>query len=186
MLERANELFDILDRHGTPLGMIKPRGRVHRDGDWHATVHVWIVTPARDILLQKRSETTETWPGAWDISAAGHLRAGDDAIGAAIREVREELGLRLDPRHLHHLGRLSRRNRYPALIDNEITDIYCAVLDIDASRPRIDPVEVAAIRFVTVGDFALIVKRADDSLVPHPEEYELLLAYLNAPSFPKP
>ena len=35
----------------------------------------------------------DTYPGAWDSSAAGHLDAGEDYNEAAARELREELGL---------------------------------------------------------------------------------------------
>jgi hypothetical protein len=37
-----------------PLGVSKPRGNVHRDGDWHRSVHVWL-TDGACLLLQRRS-----------------------------------------------------------------------------------------------------------------------------------
>ena len=43
-----------------PLGIGKARGEVHRDGDWHRSVHVWLVSSAeRSLLLQQRSETKD-------------------------------------------------------------------------------------------------------------------------------
>lgn len=38
----------------SPLGLSKPRGAVHRDGDWHRSVHVWL-TDGACLLLQRRS-----------------------------------------------------------------------------------------------------------------------------------
>jgi hypothetical protein len=38
----------------SPLGVSKPRGAVHRDGDWHRSVHVWL-TDGSSLLLQRRS-----------------------------------------------------------------------------------------------------------------------------------
>jgi len=37
------ELIDILDEQGNPTGQVKPQPDVHRDGDWHKTVHLWIL-----------------------------------------------------------------------------------------------------------------------------------------------
>jgi len=43
-----------------PLGIGKARGEVHRDGDWHRSVHVWLASSAeRSLLLQQRSETKD-------------------------------------------------------------------------------------------------------------------------------
>lgn len=37
------ELFDVLDENGHPTGIIQERGVCHREGDYHATVHMWIL-----------------------------------------------------------------------------------------------------------------------------------------------
>ena len=75
-----DELFDVLNDSGERTETTKRRGDIHRDGDWHASVHIWIARrriSGMEFLLQKR--------------------AGEDAISAAIRELREELGIRARP-----------------------------------------------------------------------------------------
>lgn len=48
--------FDIYTAKGVPTGETKPRGSVHRDGDWHRSVHVWLVDREKQVVaLQKRS-----------------------------------------------------------------------------------------------------------------------------------
>lgn len=37
------EYFDVLDSEGHKTGRIKLRSAVHRDGDWHRAVNIWIV-----------------------------------------------------------------------------------------------------------------------------------------------
>ena len=47
-----------------------------------------------DLLLQKRSENKDAFPGCYDISSAGHLPAGQDYLSSALRELEEELGIK--------------------------------------------------------------------------------------------
>ena len=72
----TEELIDILDEKGNKIGVSKTRGEVHAKGLWHQAAHVWIYNSKGEILLQKRSMQKESWPGRWDISAAGHVQQG--------------------------------------------------------------------------------------------------------------
>src|SRR5687768_17055127 len=90
------ELIDVLTEAGARTGRCKPKADIHRDGEWHRAAHLWIVTTDRRVLLQKRARAKENWPGFWDVSVAGHVSAGENAIDAAIREAREEIGLDLE------------------------------------------------------------------------------------------
>ena len=36
------EPFDIITADGKPTGRVKSRAEVHRDGDWHRAIHVWV------------------------------------------------------------------------------------------------------------------------------------------------
>lgn len=47
----------------------------------------------KELLLQKRSATKKSHPNFWDISGAGHIRAGETVTEGAIRELKEELGV---------------------------------------------------------------------------------------------
>lgn len=60
------------------------RNDVHRDGNYHRAVHVWIhAERTQELLLQKRADCKESWPGQWDISSAGHISAGDSSLVSA-------------------------------------------------------------------------------------------------------
>ncbi len=97
------ERFDIYTRDGVHRG-VKDRADVHRDGDWHRSVHVWLLRPAeRAVLIQQRAPDKDTWPGYWDASVGGHLSAGE-RYEDAYREVEEELGVTLEPDRLVPLG----------------------------------------------------------------------------------
>ena len=168
------ELLDLLTPEGLPTGTTKPKDEVHRDGDWHRAAHLWIVTQDNRVLLQRRSDSKESWPGMWDVSVAGHINAGESARDAAVREAFEELGLRFAPEELTHLGTL----RYQAVlnggtyIENELHEVFLARRDIELDALVLDAVEVA--------EAALIGPDELDgyALVPHPESCALLRSVL--------
>lgn len=163
------ELIDVLTPDGRPTGARKPKDAVHRDGDLHRSAHVWIIAADGRVLLQRRSQRKENNPGLWDVSAAGHLSAGEAAVDAAIREVGEELGLSLAPGELQFLAtmRESAVLNEGTYIDNEIHEIFLVRRDVDLHSLRLDPEEVAEVKWVRS-------LRPDGSFVPHDEEYALL------------
>jgi len=162
------ELIDVLTAEGAPTGATKPKADVHRDGDWHRAAHVWIITADGRLLLQRRSLRKENYPGLWDVSAAGHLSAGESARDAAVRETFEELGLRIDARELQFLGtvRESCVLNGGAYLDNEFHDVFIVRRDVDLASLILQDGEV--------DDAILVRELPKDGLVPHPEEYALL------------
>jgi isopentenyldiphosphate isomerase len=87
------ELFDVVNDRDEVIGR-RPRREVHRLGLKHRAVHVLVFNQRGEVFLQKRSLTKDSFPGAWDSSASGHLLPGESYDCAALRELAEELGLR--------------------------------------------------------------------------------------------
>lgn len=85
-----------------PTGVIKARGQVHRDGDWHRSIHAWVAQKNNNnsddnattvsVLLQRRSPYKDTHPNLLDVSCAGHVNAGSNIYDTTKRELEEELG----------------------------------------------------------------------------------------------
>ena len=121
----SKEYFDLLDENGNKIGKTKLRSDVHRDGDWHKAVHIWIINNNGEILLQRRCSTKDSNPNMLDISSAGHLSAGDNSLSGAIRELKEELNLDVKPEELQFIKTLKRSSKYTAtFINNEFDDLY--------------------------------------------------------------
>lgn len=164
------EQIDVLTPDGAFTGVVESKPEVHRRGLWHRAAHVWIVTPDRRVLLQRRAFTKESWPGLWDVSVAGHLNAGEGALDAALRETHEELGLALDALALRHLATLRYQAvlRDGAYIENEFHEIFLTVRDVTLEELTLDPEEVAQVALVAIEE----IDRYE--LVPHPESYAAL------------
>ncbi len=89
------EMFDVVDEQDHVLRQAS-RHEVHKNGWRHRAVHIFVFNRAGDLFLQKRSRWKDVHPLTWDSSAAGHLNAGDDYAETALREIHEELGVRVD------------------------------------------------------------------------------------------
>ena len=91
------ELWDVLDKHGNKTGKIIERGKqLLLKGEYFLIVDVWIMNNKGEFLISKRTPTTEPEPDKWQ-PTTGCAVAGDDSISAALREVKEELGITLNP-----------------------------------------------------------------------------------------
>lgn len=124
---------------------------MHRDGEWHAALHIWVgslVAGVPHVLLQRRSQTKDTWPGRIDVAVGGHIRAGEDAA-AAMREAREEIGLELA---LDDVTPLGRRVAQAAPGDNEVQDVYAVRADLPLQAFTPHPLEVDALLQLPIED----------------------------------
>ncbi|MGB7566610.1 MAG: NUDIX domain-containing protein [Chitinivibrionales bacterium] len=170
------ELIDVIDELGNPLNISKPRFQIHRDGDWHGTVHVWILNSHRELLLQKRSPEKESFPNLWDISCAGHIAAGQTSINAAIREVREELGVAIQEKDLVFLFTVKSRFIQHAglFIDNEINDVYLVEKNLSFSEIHLQEEEISEIKWISIDNLKEALLSEPQNIAPHTEEYEKL------------
>ena len=92
----AMELFDIYDDDRNRTGRTAERNQKLKDGEYQLIVHVNIMNTQNQILIQQRQPHKQDFPGYWDISVGGGVRAGETSRDAAEREVFEELGLAID------------------------------------------------------------------------------------------
>lgn len=117
----ADEMWDVYDEHRTLTGKLHRRGDFLEEGEYHLVVHVWLQNSKGEFLLTKRSPN-KGFPNMWE-STGGSALAGDDSISAALREVKEETGLTLDPA----LGKCVISFRR----DNSFVDVWLFQQDFD-------------------------------------------------------
>ena len=135
------ELLAIVDKETLePTGELICRDKCHKYGFPHNSVHTWIFTRDDEgvlqLLLQKRSESKECFPGYWDISSAGHV-SGEDTVEETVhKELYEELGIQIcqnDKQHIYVSDNYNVSNN-GKFVDNELAwgyVIYIDDLDLD-------------------------------------------------------
>ncbi|WP_322923524.1 NUDIX hydrolase [Paenibacillus campi] len=146
----AYELLDIYDEQDRHLGVCT-RAEVHRLGHWHHTFHCWLVhdtEAGRMLVFQKRQHTKDTFPNLYDITAAGHLLAGE-TMEQAVRELEEELGVPLRFNQLTPL--FVTRDEWVGegasgrLIDREVSSVFGACSPFTLQQYRLQADEVAGL-----------------------------------------
>ncbi|KAA8495686.1 Nudix hydrolase 3 [Porphyridium purpureum] len=192
------EEFDVLNRDGSPALQRLPRSVVHAEGHWHRSVHVWIVDEKEGtLLLQMRAPDKDTFPNRLDVSAAGHIAAGEGSWDTALRELEEELGVELDDRGasvkvysreesaLLHVAQPLRllftaesenQGETPAhgkFVDRELQDVYLLVTReaLDLSKLKLQQSEVLGVRFLPWTQYRDALCAGDEAFVPRPAEY---------------
>ena len=148
LAQDPDELFDVVTYDGRPTGVTKRRADVHRDGDWHRAVHVW-VTGIDDqgpfLTFQRRSLQKDTHPGKFDATVGGHYGAGE-TVAEALREVEEEIGISVSLDDLRFVGkRICIAEPGGGVIDHELQDVFLLRDDRPLTEFRPNPAELSAI-----------------------------------------
>lgn len=94
MSSPVEEWFDVVNERDEVVGRAT-RKQVHATGLWHRAVHVLVFDRTGRVFLQKRSMLKDLSPGLWDSSCSGHLDSGEDYDHAAVRELGEEIGVKI-------------------------------------------------------------------------------------------
>ncbi len=166
-----DELIDILDENGNYTGKTCLKSEAHKFGYFHPTVHIWIFTSNKKILLQKRANTKKVFPGLWDISVAGHVAANEKIETAAIREIKEEINFDITPDQLHKIGTRKHQVNHPnGIIDNEFHHVYIAELTVPIKDLSIQKEEVDALQLFNL-ETLKNTKNLENILLPRFHDY---------------
>jgi len=87
--EPAEELLNVYDQSGAVVGT-RRRAEAKAAGLVVGAINVLLVNGRGEVLLQRRPKDKENG-GRWDKSVGGHVGAGEDDAGTAVRECGEEL-----------------------------------------------------------------------------------------------
>ena len=148
-----DELLDIVNDEDIVTGQ-EMRSTVHQLGLQHRGAHVFLFTKDGKMLVQKRSAERVSCPSALDCSVSEHVKAGESYLDAAMRGMKEELGV--TGIEIHPL--VTFRMNY-GFNDNEISTLYEGVLDPD--KVIFDPVEIEDVGYYSINELKEMMKEGN-------------------------
>lgn len=158
-----DEYIDIVNEKSEPTGKTELKSVIHQKGYYHNTVHIWFYTNEGEILLSQRSAKKTICPLLWDVSVAGHIDAGESIEQAAIRETKEEIGLKISKKKLNKIGVFKCFQSYEnGINDNEFHHTFICELKVHISELTTQQEEVEALKLVSAYDFNNIIEHIQD------------------------
>lgn len=149
--------MDVVDERDRPLAVL-PLSEVRRQSLRHRAILVLFYNPDNKLYLQRRRSTKILYPGRWDLSATGHVQAGEAREEAAIRELREELGVSVES--------LTFWRALPATPDTGYAFLTIFSAGRRPETPRPNPDEISEGLFVDRDELAWLAAEYRESLTP--------------------
>jgi 8-oxo-dGTP pyrophosphatase MutT (NUDIX family) len=149
------EQIEVLDGNGQKTGEVLPINEIHKKELWHGVAHIWVYNKRGEILLQLR-HPDKSWGGdKWDLAGGGHISADETPNEAALRELKEELGLSANLDQLEFVGLTAAVN---TTTTNGLTHRahewnYIARLEVDPAKLTLDERESADAKWFNLDEF---------------------------------
>ena len=142
------EYWDIYNKDRERTGKIIERGEPLGEDEFYVCCEVWIVNSDNQMLVTQRNPNKKAG-GLWEFTGGGVL-AGETTRQAAVREVKEELGVSLEETELE------RFEVYP--FGHYFMDIYVVRKDIKPEEIVLDRNEVVDCAWYTADEIERLIE----------------------------
>lgn len=150
------EKWDLYTKYREKTGREHVRGEKIPEGFYHLVVHIWIRNCKGEYLISQRSASRVTSPLMWEC-VGGSVFMGESSIDGALREVKEEVGLDLEP----ETGKILFTKIRSTF--NDIVDVWLFEYDGDLHLDDATTDEVSDCRWMTVSEIRKLYE--DNKLV---------------------
>ena len=135
----------------------------HRIAQQHLAISVFVFSGNR-LLIQQRAHGKYHCPGLWANTCCSHPHWGESVEDAAHRRVREELGFQVP---LHQTATVDyRADVGGGLTENERVSVFAGFADEAELEMALNAEEVAATRWVEVGELGALLENERVTLCP--------------------
>jgi len=149
------EYLDVFDASFAPAEPRRmERKETHKSGAWHQTFDCWVLrrdSAGNKIVMQLRSMQKDSNPGLLDISACGHLLAGEKPEDG-VRELEEELGLKARFDTLYYLGVVKEAIDSPQRSIRHLSHTYFYETKLPLTAYKLQETEVDGVFEMNIAD----------------------------------
>lgn len=148
------EYWDLYDCNRMPLGKLHRRGDEVPAGEYHLVVEIWTRDDAGRFLISRR-HPDKPFGLYWECTG-GSVVAGEDSLTGAVRELEEELGIRVAAEELRYVfTSINERNT------NSIYDTYEVRWNGDLSELTLQEGEVVDAKWVDYDELCAMEARGE-------------------------
>jgi len=163
---QRTERVDVVDDDDQVIATVS-RAEMRARNLQHRAVSIAVLSSDGRLLVHRRANTKDLWPGMWDLAAGGVVAAGESYDDAASRELAEELGIVAERWESLGEGRFA---------DEAVAMIGRGFLVVHDGPFEFTDGEIAEVRWVDRDELAALL--ATESFVP--DNVTLLLPLLRA------
>ena len=160
------ELLRVVDNNGNDTNEILEREELHNRGKLHNEVTIYIINNKKEVLLQRRSKNRRFCPNMLGV-IAGHVGYNEIPLICAGREVKEEVGVRINKNNIHPLyDRYLVKERF----NNHFMYPFYAVCNKEASEFKVQKEELSYVKWYSIDKVIEMIKEGNKELVFKKEE----------------
>ncbi len=141
-----NEVIVVVDENDSAIGKTT-RKDAHIKGLLHREVYIYLINFNKEVLLQKRKDIL-----LWDHSTGGHFPVNQNYEIAALREVKEELGIELKKQDLKELGKEKFTQTSHEGLNKRFAKIFLIKKDISIKKFKINHEEIKKIKYFGIDE----------------------------------
>jgi len=164
------EFWDLYNKDKEKLNKVISKEEKLKDGEYHKSVHIWIINDNDEFLIQRRSENKKHFPNMWSMTG-GAVLSDEESTQACVREIKEELDIDVKTDDLVVIGTINRPNSF---VDIYLLKNNTTINDI---KKQVDEVsEVAWVKKENI-DMLLMEEKFTPSVL---EGYVMCLKYISS------
>ena len=152
------EIWDGYLEDGSLAGIDLVRGEMIPDGIYFMTVEILVRHTDGDYLLMERDKNKPAFPGYFEASAGGAAQKGEDPYTAAMRELREETGIKADK--LEPIANMT----YRRMLNYQ----YLCITDCPKDSVALQEGETVGYKWVSENEFAEFIN--SENMIPTQRE----------------
>lgn len=142
------EKVDVYNKYREKMNIIKGRKELN-EGEYRISTHIWVKNQQDKLLIEKRSEQEDKFPGMW-AQVGGGVKAGNTSKDTVFKECKEELNLNVDVENLFYIGSYIRTK--------DIVDIWMIEQDINIDTLKLQKDEVSEVKMVSFEEFDKMIE----------------------------
>jgi isopentenyl-diphosphate delta-isomerase len=148
------ELVVLVDEKNNPIGTMS-KEKIHTfTTPLHRGFSLFIFNRNRELLVTRRADTKKTFPGVWTNTICGHPGPNEDAVSAASRRLKDELGITAGDIKVIAPYRYKFADIH-GIVENEICPILVGYTD---ENPKTDPREVGEWKWMGWQEFLVEIQ----------------------------